>query len=398
MLFLLACESRNEFNHKQRDETFKQNYYRLFRLKLPHMDAVDNLFEKLNPTEIEGFRCCLIHALIEKRVFHRFRFFDKYFYVAIDGTGVYNWNESSPEEILDQAITKESHTGRKSYSFQALEAVLVSRNGMSIPLLNEWVANKGEVYDKQDCEINAFKRLSERLKRFFPRLNICILADGLYSNVVIMNICRQYGWKFITVFRDGNLPSVWKEVESLLPLTGAGGCSQRLLCDSTHMITRNYRWINNIEYKNHVINWIECVQVIAHTKSGGKKHNRFVFITNLELDDRNIISVLAAGRARWLIEDYFNTQKNRGGNLHHKFNRTNFNALKNWHNVRQLVGMINEFVEHTRESMQMMKEHTKMTLKELWKNLNSYLSMCSVGDTMVAFEQWSKQARQVRLE
>ena len=31
--------------------------------------------------------------------------------------------------------------------------------------------------------------------------------------------------------------------------------------------------------------------------------------------------------SRWSIEDHFNTQKNRGGKLHHKFNRNNFNAI-----------------------------------------------------------------------
>jgi hypothetical protein len=186
VLFLLKCVSRNEFNHKYKDDLFRKNYYRMFRLHLPHMDAVDDLFEKLAPEETEELRCRLIQALIEKRVFHKFRFFDKYFYVAVDGTGVYNWGDAPCDEIRRYALKKESSKGKVSHSSQVLEAALVCRNGMSIPLTSEWIANEGESYDKQDCELKAFKRLASKLKEYFPRLNICILADGLYANVSLM--------------------------------------------------------------------------------------------------------------------------------------------------------------------------------------------------------------------
>jgi hypothetical protein len=270
---------------------------------------------------------------------------------------------------------------------------------MTIPLMSEWIANEGQEYDKQDCESKAFKRLSVRLKNYFPRLNICILADGLYSNVSIMNICQEYHWRFITVFKDGNLPSVWEEVESLLPLAcGADSCRQQFF-DSTHRITRNYRWIKDIEYQKHSIHWIECCQETTHRKKTDEKvENRFVFLTNMDVNMNNIAAILTAGRARWRIEDHFNTQKNRDGNLHHKFNRNNFTAIKNWHSIRQLTCMIEEIVKHTSQLQQLMKDDSKMTWKEIWKNLNSYLSMCSVEEVIVEFEHWSKSRRQVRLE
>jgi hypothetical protein len=399
VLFLLKCDSRNDFNLKREDKQFCRNYYRTFRLDLPQMDAVNDLFKKMDPKELEEIRCRLVSALIEKRVFHRFRFFGRYFYIAVDGTGVYNWGDKPPEGILDCALKKESSKGKLSYSSQILEAVLVCDNGMTIPLMSEWIANEGQEYDKQDCESKAFKRLAVKLNKYFPRLNICILADGLYSNVSIMNICGEYEWKFITVFRDGNLPSVWTEVKSLLPLSGATESCEQQLCNSTHWITRNYKWIKNIEYQKHSIHWIECSQETVHReKTDEKTSNRFVFLTNMDVNRDNIVSILAAGRARWCIEDHFNTQKNRGGSLHHKFNRNNFMAIKNWHSVRQLGCMIEEFVKHTSELQQLMKEKPKMTWKELWKNLNSYLQMRSVKKVIIEFEHWSKVDRQVRLE
>jgi hypothetical protein len=362
------------------------------------MDAVNDLFEKIEPEEMEEIRCRLVNVLIEKRVFHKYRFFGNYFYIAIDGTGIYNWGEAPSEDIRKFALKKESKLGKMSYFTNVLEAVLVYKNGMTIPLVSEWIANEGVQYDKQDCELKAFKRLAARMKRYFPRLNICILTDGLYTNVSMMDICELYGWKFITVFKDGNLSSVWEEVNSLLLLSGGSSSCKQQLFDSPHWITRNYRWVKNIEYLKHKIHWIECLQETVHRRTDVKNANRFVFLTNMDVDHDNIAPVLMAGRARWLIEDYFNTQKNRDGNFHHKFNRNNFKAIKNWHSIKQLTCMISELVKHTTELQQIKEYDGKMTWKELWKNLNSYLSMCSVEEEMAEFENWNKTPRQVRLE
>lgn len=397
VLFLLKCDSRNDFNNRY-NEHFSTNYRRMFGLHLPHMDAVNDLFEAMKPEELEDVRCRLINTLIEKRVFHKLRFFGKCFCIAIDATGIYNWRNNPCEAVREFALTKTSSKGKVSYFTHVFEAVLICKNGTSIPVMSEWIANDGGEYDKQDCEMNAFKRLSVRLKKYFPRLNICILADGLYSNVSLMNICREYDWKFISVFKDGNLSSVWEEVDSLLPLAGAAECHQQCTNESVYMITRKYRWIKDIEYKKHNIVWVECVQESIHMKTGEKKKNRFVYLTNLEVNKDNVVSIVTAGRARWFIEDHFNTQKNRDGNLHHKFNRNNFTAMKNWHSVRQLTCMVDELVKHTTEMALLMKENEKLSWKKLYEDLNAFLSMLSVENEMVLFEHWCESPRQVRLE
>jgi hypothetical protein len=399
MLFLLKCDSRNAFNLKASDDNFRKNYYRMFHLRLPGMDAVNDLYEKMDTKELEELRCRFIHALIEKRIFHRYRFFEKYFYIAVDGTGAYNRGDTPPEEIQPYALRRESKKGTVTYTGQVMEAVPVCRNGMVIPPVTEWIANNGQNYNKQDCELKAFKRLAVKLKEYFPRLNICILADGLYANVAMMDVCHNYGWKFITVFRDGNLPGVWEEVTSLLPTVKKDCTRQQSLAGSTRRINRNYRWVNDLPYQKHTIHWIECIQEAIHRETGEKKENRFVFITNLKVNHRDIASIIMAGRARWWIEEHFNTQKNRGGMLHHKFNRNNFDALKNWHGIRQLACMMLQLITHTRELKQLKEmKGVKMTWKELWNNLNALLTMCSIDGIIAGFEQWCKEPRQVRLE
>ena len=125
-----------------------------------------------------------------------------------------------------------------------------------------------------------------------------------------------------------------------------------------------------------------------------------MFLTNLDVDADNVVSYLKAGRARWKIEDFFNTQKNRGFVLHHKFSRVSFNGIRNWHNLRQLAFMISELVEHSIGIGQIKRENSKMTMKQLWDDLNLVLRAYEevVEETIAEFEQWCKSRRQIRLE
>jgi hypothetical protein len=93
-------------------------------------------------------------------------------------------------------------------------------NGLAISLATEWIVNPLTEYDKQDCERNAFVRLAAKLKHLYPRLPICLTADGLYPYRGFFDTCRANHWAFILTFKDGNLPSVWEEVQALLPLRG----------------------------------------------------------------------------------------------------------------------------------------------------------------------------------
>ena len=53
----------------------------------------------------------------------------------------------------------------------------------------EFIENDSEGdCENQDCEQKAFVRLAIKIKKYFPRLLICILADGLYLSNPIFDI------------------------------------------------------------------------------------------------------------------------------------------------------------------------------------------------------------------
>jgi len=76
-MFLFKEGSRNAMNNDRKENKFIRNYQRLFKLRLPQMDAVDDLLVILKEEELEQLKAALVATLIEKRVFRKFKFFGK---------------------------------------------------------------------------------------------------------------------------------------------------------------------------------------------------------------------------------------------------------------------------------------------------------------------------------
>ena len=345
-MFLFKEGSRNAFNSDRRQETFIKNYERLFGIRLPHMDTIEAVLRLLQPDELEKLKACLVSGLIEKKVFHKFKFWSKRFVVAIDGTGLYSFDHKH----CDHCLHKTSSTGVTTWFHHVPEAKLVTSNGMAISLCTEWIANNPDnLFDKQDCEHNAFKRLAIKLKKSYPRLPICITADGLYPNQYFFAICLKNDWDFIVTFKDGNLPLLQEEIELLRPLN-ATNTTERITTTKNVRTTQTFRWINELEHKKISINWIECIEetivTAATKKTSEEKPSHFVYVTNLEINRQTACQICDGGRLRWKIENEgFNTQKNGGYHMEHKYSRVSFQALKNYYQCLQIAHLINQLVE-----------------------------------------------------
>jgi len=211
-LFLFKEASRNAINNDRKEEQFRKNYERAFKLRLPHMDTVADFLRQLNDQELEHFKAAMLSHLIEQKVLHHFKLLGKYFMIAIDGTGTNSYPENDEEKIR---VHKTSKNGKTTYQHYVLEAKLVTASGLSISIASEWIANDTERnFNKQDCEQSAFKRLSIKIKKYFPRLPICILYDGLYPNDTFIKTCTSNNWQYIAVLKDDSLKTVQTDIEN----------------------------------------------------------------------------------------------------------------------------------------------------------------------------------------
>jgi hypothetical protein len=83
-----------------------------------------------------------------------------------------------------------------------------------------------------------------------------------------------------------------------------------------------------------------------------------------------------SGRMRWKIENEgFNAQKNLGYELEHKFSRVSYPAMQNYYQLLQIAHMINQLVERSKQVVNILMEHSKQTIVDLWKKLIAYLTM-----------------------
>jgi len=199
------------------------------------------------------------------------------------------------EKHCDHCLTKTSWKGKTAYFHTVPEAKLICACGFSLSLATEYIENPSGDYDKQDCELKAFQRLTLKLKKMYPRLPICIVADGLYPNKTFFDICKRNQYEYVVTFKDGNLKTVWEEFEALKEITPDNEhCETIVSCNMK--FRREYRWVNTIDYKGHPVNQVECYETVIKP-SGKVMKRRFVFLTSQEVTRTNVSEICQAGRA-----------------------------------------------------------------------------------------------------
>ena len=91
---------------------------------------------------------------------------------------------------------------------------------VTVKRVSELSENENEDVSKNDCELNAAKRLLDRLSRDYPMLPICLQGDALYAVEPIMEICRSHGWKYILTHKASRQKVL---AENYAWIAGGGG-------------------------------------------------------------------------------------------------------------------------------------------------------------------------------
>ncbi|MGM9979472.1 MAG: hypothetical protein ACI33J_11785 [Clostridium sp.] len=105
----------------------------------------------------------MIRNLLRKRTLEKMRLNNEYWCIAIDGTQIASFDHKHCEHCLKKIYRNEDtkEIERVDYFHNVLEAKLIVGN-MVFSVATEFIEN--EEYVKQDCEINAPKRLLKKLK------------------------------------------------------------------------------------------------------------------------------------------------------------------------------------------------------------------------------------------
>ena len=344
-IFALLCgiTSMNEMNvHLNTNEAIK-NLSRICNQNLnetPDWQTIQDVIEQLDMKEIRNIRKYMVKALIRSKMFDKYRY-NGAFQLIVDATGIschdYNLNNN--------CIIKKSKNGIIKYYKQVLEAKIVV-GSIVISLDTEWIENvdmKTEK-EKQDCEINAFKRMAPRIKKEYPKLKFIITGDALYATAPMLDICKYNGWNYIFNLKKKRLKQVYEEFEDDIKF-------------ANNTNKNNYFLSCGIRHKNHIFNVIRYEE-----KQLSKEKEQIItfnYITDLKVNDYKIEDIVVMGRKRWKIENEgFNEQKNGTFCISHLCSR-NENALKVHYYFIQIAHIIRQLLDNGSIILRGMKIKTK---------------------------------------
>jgi hypothetical protein len=188
-----------------------------------------------------------------------------------------------------------------------------------VPLRPEFIRPQ-DGQAKQDCEINAAKRWLAAHAAQYSTGNDTVLGDDLYAH---QPFCRQvllHGFHFLFTCKPASHAHLSGWVEGLEPGRQLHSLKLRVKGQGNRWEHHHNRWANGVPLTEGDdalnVNWCE----LTVTDGEGRLLYRNAFITDWEISADNVGGLVAAGRARWKIEnENNNVLKNRGYHLEHNF-------------------------------------------------------------------------------
>ncbi len=369
---ICSIESMQEMNETFNEDTCVKNIYRVLGLEekdyLPHYVTINECLSRLDNKELEKVRKKMIYGIIRKRSFEYGKFLGEKWIVIVDATQLFSFKERHCEHCLTKTINRGTPEEKTIYYHQVLEAKLVLGDDMIISLATEFIENPKANASKQDCELTSFKRLAETVKREYPRLPICLLADSLYASDSVFQICRKNKWDFLIRYKEGSIPSIMEEYREIVDM---GEMAERVL-EKEEIYRRKpklkqklqMRWVNGLEYKKQPIHVLEL-----KIERSGKLYQQFTWLSSMEIYEEVAEEMTETGRKRWLIENEgFNIQKNHRYMITHA-NSLDYNAMKNHYLITQIADILMQMYENGDKGVKELKYTIKKISEELLESL-----------------------------
>lgn len=305
----------------------------------------------------------------------------KFYPIAIDGTDYFSSNEINCLSCLH----RKTPDGDVNYRHSILSATLIKpRSHKILPMDAEPIVNTdGE--EKQDCEINAGKRLVERLRREHPRLDMLILGDAIFAHEPMIELLVGLGMPFLFVVKPGSHREVFSWVEDLERVGGwveRGGWNEGVAAKRRFF---EYRIVRQVPLTQSRKVWVTFVEV-WEKDSHGKQVYHCAWITDLEVRADNVEEISWVGRGRWKIEnENFNVHKNGGYELEHNYGHGKKTLAIVFYFLNLLAFVAHKVLERSDSLYKKLRQ--KWTLRDIWQGLRYYFQRFLV-------ESWRELLRQ----
>jgi hypothetical protein len=360
------------FQRRMHNRLQSSNLKAMFAVNnIPSDSALRQTLDALPTETIHPAFSMLLQRLQRGKQLVAYKLESKHHLIALDGSQYF----SSKNISCPNCLTYQGKKGSVRYSHQILQAVMLNPHMRQVlPLAPEPVANT-DGNTKQDCEINAAKRIIKKIRSTHPKLKIAITADGLYSKQPFIDVLKANRMSFILVAKPTDHKLLFEWVDEI---DGLGQSAHLQFCDDKGR-RHVYRWVNqvplngsrNADQVNFFEYWLYANQKVTY-------HNSWV--TDLELSKSNVVELVRAGRARWKIEnETFNTLKNQGYHIEHNFGHGQQFLSNTFFVLNLLAFYIHQILELCDKGYQYCRSKFS-SRKEYWNNLRAIIRIMLFRD------------------
>ncbi len=318
-VFFTQCPSFLSYQQNMEKVRGANNARSLFQVeRIPSDNHIRQMLDPIPPSHLFSLFDDLHHAFDQKGLLDAMRAVGHTRLIALDATWYFS---SQSENIQCPNCSRLNHTnGSFTHFHSVITPVIVSpSHSQVVPLRPEFIIPQ-DGKDKQDCEINAGKRWLAAHAEHYSTGNDTLLGDDLYAR---QPFCRQgllHGFHFLFTCKPTSHTHLAGWVEALEPGRDLHTLKLRSKGKGDRWEYYEYRWANTVplieEADTLKVNWCD----VKITDGEGETLYRNAYITDWVINADNVAGLVAAGRARWKIEnENNNVLKNKGYHLEHNF-------------------------------------------------------------------------------
>ena len=295
----------------------------------------------------------------------------EYYSAMLDGSDYFH----STTIQCPGCLQRTDATGEVHFRHTVVSATLVKAGSHRVLPLDVEEVRNSDGHAKQDCEINAAKRLIPRLRQEHPQLPLIIGGDDLYCHEPFIAQLREYRLHHVLVCKPTSHPELYEWVEDMERL---GGCDQGQWHEGPGCRRRfyTYRIARSVPLTASRRVWGTLIEVWEHDRRGKQLYHNAWF-TDLEVTPDNVAAIVRIGRSRWKIEnEQFNVHKNHGYELEHNYGHGQQTLSIVFYLLNLLAFIVHGLLERGDRLYQRCLATTSR--RELWHTLRTAMRMILV--------------------
>ena len=355
-------------NYREREA----NLERVYQVKsLPSDSAMREGIDYIAPGDIQACFKVPLQTLGEEGIMNEYRVLGRYNCLLFDGTQHYCSCTTACEHCLTREHrNKKGEVTKITYHHQALAAVMAHHGHKEVfPVCCEAIVRQ-DGSTKNDCELNAGKRLIPLVRGLLPKEQHELLGvfDGLYPNGPFIRMLQEHEMRFVIGIQEGYV------IIQTERLRAANALQEHswLTTDGQRCVARwHNQLVLNGQNQDIEVNYFELEQFDTE----GQRAYFNSWITDIAISKENIVELTLIGRSRWKIEnETFNTLKNQGYHLEHNYGHGEKYLATNFMLLTFLAFCVDQIAQKLDQAFDKALKYCK-TKKKLWEKIRQVFDL-----------------------